>query len=407
MATLGFLSRKDKGLRLKRWYSPICLPTGFQPTLALGRSYVLHTLRSLLRLKSISLTQFKNHLHRSHDFSHRVIAISGPNGVGKTNLLDAIYYLSFARSYFHKTDSLNVSQGFSGFRLTGAYELNDEDANVVVVLRETGKKEISVNSTVYDKLSQHIGKFTAVMVAPDDVSMITGRSEERRRYVDALICQLDPEYLQQLIDYNKVLLQRNSFLKSVAGSRSFDSGLLDVLDEQLIRYGTSLHAKRQTFLSHCIETILQHAMHISAEIDAVMISYDSQLNRNDFATLLQNSRSKDLALQRTSTGIHKDDLEILFDGNPFRSVASQGQRKSLLFAFKVAEFEILKQSKGYPPILLLDDVFEKLDEQRMHNLLQRVCNDNEGQIFITDTHASRIAEHFDKLKVELQMIQLK
>jgi len=361
----------------------------------------------LLLLKDISLVQFKNYEQADFQFRERIVGICGNNGVGKTNLLDAIYYLCFTKSYFSKSDQQNVHKGSSGFRIDGHFEKEVPPlVPIVCVLRENGKKEFQSNGEVYEKFSQHIGRFPAVIIAPDDVQIITGGSEERRRFLDALLSQLDAGYLQSLIGYNKVLQQRNGFLKSLTDKRIQDKSLLDVYDEQLLRPGMYVFEKRKSFLQTLLPLVQQFYTQIAGASEPVAFAYESQLLQASFKDLLHQSREKDLYLQRTNTGIHKDDIDISFSGQPFKTIASQGQRKSLLFALKLAEYETLKQDKGFPPLLLLDDVFEKLDEHRMHNLLDKVCVQDKGQIFITDTHSGRIQQEMEKLGVPCQIIQL-
>jgi DNA replication and repair protein RecF len=263
-----------------------------------------------------------------------------------------------------------------------------------------------LNGEAYEKFAHHVGKFPCVIIAPDDVKMITEGSEERRRFIDAILSQLDAEYLQRLINYNKILQQRNSYLKSIAESRMRDTGLLDVYDQQLINDGEFIFNKRRAFLEECIARVKDFYRNISGSQELIELNYESQLLKCRFTELLHGFREKDILLQRTNGGIHKDDIQIVLNGQPFKNIASQGQRKSLLFALKLAEFELLKENKKFAPLLLLDDVFEKLDEGRMHNLLDWVCVKNDGQIFITDTHQKRIADHFDKLDVQYQLINL-
>jgi len=317
--------------------------------------------------------------------------------MGKTNLLDAIYYLCFTRSYFTKSDSLNVLTGAQGFRIEGNFLQEGQPLQAVCILRETGRKEFLVQGEPYMRFADHIGRIPCVIIAPDDVQIITGASEERRRLLDALLSQLDNDYLKHLIDYNKVLQQRNSFLKSLAEKKETDAALLQVYDGQLSRYGNPVFQKRKKFLQRFIPRVHEYYRQIAGADESVTIEYESQLLYSSFESLLSGYRDKDQLLQRTMGGTHRDDLGIRLKGQPFKTFASQGQRKSLLFALKLAEFETLKEEKGFPPLLLLDDVFEKLDEQRMHNLLRRVCTGNAGQLFITDTHEERIRRHFDAL----------
>ncbi|MFT3823458.1 MAG: DNA replication and repair protein RecF [Chitinophagaceae bacterium] len=360
----------------------------------------------MLFLRSISVTQFKNYQHQHFDFAERIVGICGRNGIGKTNLLDAIYYCCFTKSYFTRSDSQNVLKGASGFRVEGQFTRQEQPLKVVSILRENGRKEFAVNEDPYEKLAHHIGKLPCVIIAPDDVQIITGGSEERRRFLDALLCQLNPDYLQQLMDYNKVMQQRNSLLKAAADRRAVDTRLLDVYDEQLAVFTDLLFPVRQQFLEKLIPLTQQFYSQIAGAEEGLSMAYESQLLQAPIRTLLTRSREKDMVLQRTNTGIHKDDIAILLNGQPFKAIASQGQRKSLLFAMKLAEFEMLKQANGFAPLLLLDDVFEKLDEERMHNLLQRVCVENDGPVFITDTHEVRLRKHLETLQLPCQVICL-
>lgn len=331
------------------------------------------------------------------------------NGKGKTNLLDAINYLCFTKSYFSKADALNIHFGDEGFRLEGELDNENKGGNsqkIVCIYRATQKKEFYLNDIAYEKFSHHIGKFPCVIIAPDDIGMITGGSEERRKFIDTLLSQLDTEYLQQLIIYNKVLAQRNSFLKNEAQKSRFDFALLETFDQQLIVPGNYVHQVRKKFSLELFLLIQQFYKSISGNNEVVSIEYNSMLNGNSFEELLIASRQKDRLTQRTNVGIHKDDLVFLLHENIFKAIASQGQRKSLLFACKLAEFEILKKEKKFPPILLLDDVFEKLDEQRIENLLKYVCKENSGQVFITDTHAERLQVSLSQFGNVVQLIEL-
>ncbi len=360
----------------------------------------------MLQLNSISLVQFKNYAGASFSFHQQVIGICGPNGIGKTNLLDAIHYLCFTKSYFSRTDIQNVLPGTQGFRIEGEFQNEQNSMHVVCILRETGRKEFFVNDEPYSKFAMHIGQLPCVIIAPDDIQIITAASEERRRFLDVLLSQLDATYLQHLIAYMRVLQQRNSFLRQAADSKNFDQQLLMVYDDQLVLAGEYIFQQRRDFLQSFIPLVIAFYQKISGTLEPLSIAYESRLQTTNFRTLLDGCRDKDLLLQRTNTGIHKDDLGIFLGEMPFKSIASQGQRKSLLFALKLAEFEVLKQAKGFSPLLLLDDVFEKLDAGRMHQLLRWVCNESDGQIFITDTHADRIKNHLEEVTPDYQMIVL-
>lgn len=369
----------------------------------------------MLQLHSISLLQFKNYTNRSFDFTNRIVGICGNNGVGKTNLLDAIHYLCFTKSYFTRQDANNVLHGNAGFRLEGNMELFDKQEKAVCILRETGKKEFSVNDAPYDKFSQHIGRYPCVVIAPDDAELITGDSKARRTFLDSLLCQLDSEYMQHLIVYKKIIDQRNSLLKSFFETGNKNFALLDVLDEQLVKPGVYIFDKRKEFLisylpivKHLYNEIAKNPTSAEASVgkEDVKLFYESELLQAGFAELLKLNRNKDCMAQRTTSGVHRDDLEIKLGNQSFKTIASQGQRKSLLFALKLAELEILKKEKKFAPLLLLDDVFEKLDEDRISNLLNKVCKENEGQVFITDTNEERLSSHLKELGIEFQLIGL-
>jgi DNA replication and repair protein RecF len=277
---------------------------------------------------------------------------------------------------------------------------------IICIFRNGGKKEVLLNGVPYAKLAEHIGKFPAVMIAPDDISLIIDGSEERRRFMDTVLSQMDASYLQQLMIYNKVLQQRNSLLKNFAELGKTDWQLLEVLDEQLIAPGDIIFAKRKTFAENLIPLVQDFYNRIADNDEVITLHYDSRLHNNSFYDLLNNYRQKDFAAQRSNAGIHKDDIIFQLNGQVFKTTASQGQRKSLLFALKLAEFELLKKNKGFAPLLLLDDVFEKLDDNRMQQLLRWVCNENNGQVFITDTHKERLQEAFEKLNTAYQIIEL-
>lgn len=360
----------------------------------------------MLQLNSISLTQFKNYREASFNFTERIVGICGANGVGKTNLLDAIYYSCFTKSYFSRIDSLHVHQGASGFRIESNFTREGKTEKAVCILRENGKKEFSINDQPYERMADHVGHYPAIFIAPDDIEIITGLSEGRRRFLDALISQTNRDYLNHLIDYNRILVQRNSFLKQLSEFPGGDQKLLDVYDQQMSEHGKFIYDTRLACLQKLIPITTDFYKNIAGGGEKVELIYESQLLNEDFRSLLSQSRSRDLISQRSNTGIHKDDIIIRFKGQAFKTIASQGQRKSLLFALKLAEFELLKSAMHFAPILLLDDVFEKLDESRMHNLLEWVCVENDGNIFITDTHYSRINDHFNALGVRFQVISL-
>ncbi|KYP14853.1 MAG: DNA recombination protein RecF [Flavihumibacter sp. CACIAM 22H1] len=351
----------------------------------------------MLQLASISLYQFKNYLNASWQFDQQIVAISGRNGIGKTNLLDAIYFLCFTKSYFHRSDANLVLQGAQGLRVAGLFHKAGQSVEVTGIIRETGKKSFTINGQACERLSDHIGQYPAVIIAPDDVQIILGGSEERRRFLDALLSQIDHDYLLQLMTYNRVLQQRNSLLKQQLETGRRDLELLDILDRQLLAPAAYVYEKRNEYCQVLLAQAVDRYAHIAGTRYDLELKYDSALHSGGMADLLHAHRNRDLASGRTQAGIHRDDIQLLLSGQAFRQIASQGQRKSLLFSLKLAEFNLLKEKKGFAPLLLLDDVFEKLDADRMHNLLYEVCHANDGQVFVTDTHSDRLKESFERL----------
>lgn len=362
--------------------------------------------RCMFRLNEITLVQFRNYFQQTFQFQERIVGICGQNGTGKTNLLDAVYYLSFSRSYFSRPDAQNMHHGSAGLRIQGHYVLEEKNTTVTAIVRETGKKELQCDGEAYKKFSDHIGKMPVVMIAPDDVELISGPGEERRKFLDTLLSQLDHTYLQQLINYQKILQQRNSLLKQAAEQGTVDETLLSILNDQLSETGSFIFETRKDFLLSFLPLAYSIYERIAGKSDGLSLQYHSPLSTASFKELLQLNRAKDLALQRTSSGVHRDDIILLMGDQLFKSEASQGQRKSLLFALKLAEWQILKEKKGFTPILLLDDVFEKLDDTRMAQLLQWVCTESDGQVFITDTHPERLNQQLSGTGITFQMLVL-
>jgi DNA replication and repair protein RecF len=360
----------------------------------------------MLSLNKITLTHFKNYDIKSFDFEEKIIGICGLNGIGKTNLLDAIFYSCFTKSYFNSSDALNTGTGKEGFRIASDFMLNDNEVKIVCIHRQQSKKEFFHNDVLYEKLSQHIGLLPCVMIAPDDIEIINGSSEARRKFIDTVLSQLDKEYLIQLINYNKILQQRNGFLKSAAEKGNLNLPLLEILDEQLCVPAKYIYLKRKEFAENITPVAHRIYNEIADNKEMVVLHYESKLHDSELKNLLVSNREKDRILQRTNAGIHRDDVSFSLNNQSFKTIASQGQKKSLLFALKLAEYEYISNAKGFAPILLLDDLFEKLDETRMKNLLQNVCKKNNGQVFITDTHKERLEQALERLDVKAGIIEL-
>ncbi len=340
-------------------------------------------------LQKLSLVNFKNIEAQTFSFEKKINCFVGNNGVGKTNVLDAIYYLSFAKSYFNPIAGQNIRHHQDFFMVEGDYLVYERQEKIICSLKRGQKKVLKRNGKVYDRFSDHIGQFPLVIISPADRDLIIEGSETRRKFIDGVISQQDKKYLSSLIAYNKVLNQRNALLKFFAANRTFDELNLKVYNEQLVQYGEEIHLKRKEFLEKFTPIFNKKYQVISNDKEAVSLSYKSQLNTVEFSELLDNQLEKDRVLQYTSAGIHKDDLVFGIGEYPIKKFGSQGQQKSYLIALKLAQFEFIKKQSEITPILLLDDIFDKLDEHRVAQIVNLVNDDEFGQIFITDTHFER------------------
>ncbi len=340
-------------------------------------------------LKRLSLINYKNFDSRTFDFDMKINCFVGPNGIGKTNALDAIYHLTFGKGYFNPVATQNIRHGEEFFVIEGEFEKSGREEKIVCSLKKGMKKTIKRNGKAYDRLSDHIGLLPLVIISPADRDLIIEGSETRRKFIDGVISQSDQEYLQTLINYNRVLAQRNSLLKYFVANRTFDAATLQVYDEQLNAYGTVIFNKRLNFIEAFIPIFIAQYSAISGGNEEVMLSYDSKLQDKGLMALLSDSLEKDRVLQYTSVGVHKDDLNFTIAGHPIKKFGSQGQQKSFLIALKFAQFHFIKEQAKTTPILLLDDIFDKLDENRVGHIVSLVDNEHFGQIFISDTHAER------------------
>ena len=340
-------------------------------------------------LKKISLFNFKNFSDASFEFEHKINSFVGKNGVGKTNVLDAIYHLSFGKSYFNTLAVQNIKHDEDFFVIDGEFEKQERTENILCSLKKGQKKILKRNGKIYEKFSDHLGLIPLVIISPTDADLIREGSETRRKFIDSVISQLDNQYLQELILYQKVLSQRNALLKYFAVNRVFETGTLDIYNEQLNDLGKNIFEKRKRFLNDFIPIFNLFYQNISNSAETVQLEYESQLKNQDLLSLLQENITKDRALQYTSVGIHKDDLSFNIEHYPIKKFGSQGQQKSFLIALKLAQFEFVKKQSGEKPILLFDDIFDKLDEARVEKIVAMVNNDDFGQLFISDTHGER------------------
>lgn len=340
-------------------------------------------------LKKLSLLNYKNFETKTFAFDPKINCFVGHNGVGKTNVLDAIYHLSFGKSYFNPITGQNIKHGEDFFVIEGQYEKETRNEKIIVSAKRGQKKKIKRNAKAYEKFSEHIGFLPLVIISPSDRDLITEGSDTRRKFMDGVISQGDSSYLQTLISYNKVLAQRNSLLKYFAVNNTFNQDNLDIYNEQLHGFGSEIFQKRTLFLEEFTPIFLERYVSISNAVESVSLEYSSQLKEIELLHLLQENTIKDKITQYTNFGIHKDDLSFQIDGHPIKKFGSQGQQKSYLIALKLAQFDFIKAQSKVNPILLLDDIFDKLDEQRVEHIISLVHNENFGQLFISDTHADR------------------
>jgi len=349
-------------------------------------------------LKTLALINFRLCSEQEFSFLPGVNCFIGNNGSGKTNVLDGIHYLSLCKSYINPSDGQQIQEGKDFFMIQGNFFKDQRDEQVSCTVKRNQKKQFRRNKKDYEKLSDHIGLFPVVMISPYDINLIFEGSEERRRFLDNALSQTDPEYLEVLIRYNRVLNQRNSFLKQNQGSYPFDDTLLGIFDEDLSKLGTRIFEKRKEFIEVFEPLFQKHYQFMTDGAEVVDMTYESSLFEQDYSNGLSNSRSKDLLLERTSFGIHKDDLEFFLKGMALKRSGSQGQQKSFLIALKLAHNTYLQGKLGYKPILLLDDIFDKLDDLRVEKLMDMVISEEFGQVFVTDTNSERMERIFKRMK---------
>lgn len=357
-------------------------------------------------LARLKLLHFRNHREADVDLGPELNCFTGANGTGKTNLLDAVHYLSLSKSYFDPVDVHNILHGEDLFMLQGTMATADGDDAVLCSVRRGQRKVLSRNRKEYDRMADHVGRYPVVMITPYDGQLVLEGSEVRRRFLDGLIAQFDKAYLEALIRYNRALLQRNTLLKRFAetGTGSLDD--LAPWDEQLVVNGTAVHQVRAAFMGELIPLLNEHYHGISAGPEEVALEYRSQLEGTDMRTLLADAWPRDRAAQYTTAGIHKDELVFTIDGRPLKRHGSQGQQKTYLIALKLAQFDLTRARSGTRPILLLDDIFDKIDPQRMRHLLALLSGHRFGQVIVTDTDARRLHQALDGLDLDTRFFHL-
>ncbi|UJF30044.1 DNA replication/repair protein RecF [Kaistella sp. 97-N-M2] len=365
-------------------------------------------------IRKLSLLNFKNHDERNFDFSPQINCFVGNNGVGKTNILDALHYLSVAKSFLGNTDLNNIKENEDFFTVEG-HIFNGEKVDIIKVQQpKDTKKILKKNDKSYDRIADHIGFLPSVIISPYDSNLISDSGESRRKFLDSMISQTDSDYLFNLIQYQKTVQQRNALLKSFAKNRYFDGDNLEIYNEPLIKFGTKIFLKRQKFTNSILPLIQSYYEIISKGNEKVTVNYQSDLqeefdeNQPDqkFRNLLNQNLDRDRMLTYTSKGVHKDDLLFEMNGNSLKKIGSQGQQKSFLIALKLSQMNRIKELTGKTPILLLDDIFDKLDDSRVSQLIELVNQEHFGQIFITDTSKERTENVVKRINEESKIFEL-
>lgn len=357
-------------------------------------------------LKKLNVLNFKNISDKSFDFNQKINCFVGFNGVGKTNILDAIYYMAYGKSYFNPIALQNINHDSDFFVIDGTFVKEDKDEHIVCSLKKGQKKILKRNGKIYDRFSDHFGLIPLVIISPSDTDLITEGSETRRKFLDSVISQMDNTYLQSLIQYQKLISQRNALLKSFAQNNYFDLATLEIYNDQLENLAQPIYSKRKNFIEQFIPIFNKYHQLITENKDDVALLYESQLHEKSMKELFNENLTKDKILQYTSVGIHKDDLAFELKQHPIKKFGSQGQQKSFLIALKLAQFDFLKDQKGIAPILLFDDIFDKLDENRVRKILELVNLETFGQMFISDTHADRTENLLNSINQDFEIFKI-
>lgn len=359
-----------------------------------------------MQIEDISIVNYKNLREVQIEFSEKLNCFIGKNGAGKTNILDAVYYLSFCKSFSTAIDLLNINHEENFFMLNGNYRRLDSTENISVGFKKGTGKQFKRNAKVYKKLLEHIGLLPLVMITPSDVNLILGGSDERRKFMDGVISQYNQNYLDDLLKYNRALQQRNNLLRQFAVNHYFDADLLELWDVQLVEYGKRIHGQRKEFVEKLIPVFQRYYSFISQDNEKVSLVHESGLYSGDLQELLRDSVSKDRATQYTTQGIHKDDLVFYLGEYPIRKLGSQGQMKTYLVSLKLAQFDFVKEISGLKPILLLDDIFDKLDQFRVEQIVKMVAGEQFGQIFLTDTNREHLDSIIKKMDADFRIFKV-
>jgi len=357
-------------------------------------------------LKKLALTNFKNYELNELAFSPKINCFVGNNGVGKTNILDAIHYLSLTKSFFNNIDSISIRHGEDYFIIQGTFVRDGEEDLIYCAFQKQKQKLLKRNGKEYQKLSDHVGRYPVVMISPADSALITEGSEDRRRFMNKIVSQYSAEYLDSVLSYNKALQQRNKLLKDIKLSGIFEEDVLSIWDAQLVKYGTYVYSQRQALVNELVPVFQEYYSLISSGKESVKLKYRSHLSDGSFIDALLNSITKDRFLEYTTVGIHKDDMLLEMNDFSVKSLGSQGQQKSYLVALKLAKFDYIKRKAGFSPILLLDDVFDKFDAERVEQIIRLVGNQRFGQIFITDTHQNRLQDILSSHKTDYKLFKI-
>ncbi len=359
-----------------------------------------------MHLQSLSLVNFKNMAEAEISFSPRINCFVGDNGVGKTNLLDAIHYLCLCKSYFNPVDTQNIRHNEEFAMIQGTFSMNGTTDEILCSIHHNRNKIFKRNKKEYERLAQHIGQYPVVMISPEDAALILEGSEERRKFLNSVISQYNKSYLEDMIQYNKLLSQRNRLLKDFGNARRFDEEMMRVYDEQMVPVALRIFGLRAEFTEKMIPIFQRYYHMIAPDNEMVDLQYQSQLADHDFGPLLMNSRDKDRFMQYTTQGIHKDDLILRLNGHPLKKTGSQGQQKTFLVTLKLAQFDFIRDMNKARPILLLDDVFDKFDESRVRQIIRLVSDEHFGQIFITHTDEGKMQSILEEMNTDFRLFHI-